>query len=43
MILQLHIESQKVGLKMNNGKRKVIINNYPINHEIKVDDEEIES
>ena len=42
MILQLHKESQKIGLKMNMKKTKVMFNNYIPNHVIKVDDEIIE-
>ena len=41
MILQLHIESQKVGLKMNMKKIKVITN-YILDHKTEIDDEVIE-
>ena len=34
MILQLHKESQKVGLKMNKKKIKVVFNNYILDHKI---------
>ena len=42
MISQLHKESQKIGLKMNMKKTKVMFNNYIPNHVIKVDDVMIE-
>ena len=35
MILLLHRETQKVGLKMNMKNIKVMINNYLLDHEIK--------
>ena len=39
MILQLHRESQKVGLKMNMKKTKVMFNNYILDHEVEIHDE----
>ena len=36
MILQLHRESQKVGLKINMEKTKVMFKNYIQDHEIKI-------
>ena len=42
LILQLYKESQKVGLKMNMKKTKVMFNNYILDHEIEIDDEGIE-
>ena len=42
MILQLHKESQRVGLKIYMKKTKVIFNNYIQDHTIILDDEVIE-
>ena len=42
MILRLHRENQKVGLKMNIKKTKVIFNNYILDPEIRVDNKVIE-
>ena len=39
MILQLQRESQKVSLKMNMKKTKVMFNNYILDHEIRIHDE----
>ena len=39
MILQLHRESHKVGLKTNMKKTKVMFNNYILDLKIKIDDE----
>ena len=38
IILQLHRESQKVGLQMNTKKTMVLFNNYKLDHEIEIDD-----
>ena len=42
MILQLHRQGQNVGLKMNMKKIWMMLNNYLLSHEIKIDDEVIE-
>ena len=42
MILQLHKESQKVGLEMHMKKTKVIFNNYILHYEIEIDYEVID-
>ena len=40
--MQLHIERQKIGLKRNMKKTKVMFNNCILDHEINIDDELIE-
>ena len=42
MILQLRRKSQNVGLKMNMKKTKAMLNNYILDHEIKIHDKVIE-
>ena len=42
MILQLHRESQKVGLKMFMKKTKMMFNNCLLNSELEIYDEVIE-
>ena len=38
----MHTEIQKVGLKMNIKKTKLMFNNYIVKYEIKINDELIE-